>query len=254
MSLLIKGVANFLGLTDTPASFAGQSGKLPVVKSAEDALEFLDVLAISLLSTDLHIIDDFTNWSKIENGGGVVTQGLTQAKVDSAGVAGGEAMLYDTLYLTLAGGSLASNMDWDKACNIWWACMVDGAGIGSTIWSFIRFAATNVFGVLAQKGVGFRYKRSGYTLYAESHDGVALESTEISTGVSLHTKLHLYQIKHTPGVKVEFYLDNVLEATHTVRVPAGSSGTTLAVAAENLAVAQSIEMTVNRIIFSKEWN
>jgi len=254
VSLLIKGVTNFLGLTDTPASFAGQSGKLPVVKSVEDALEFLDVLAITLLTEDLHIIDDFTNWTKVENGGSVATQGLTRAKVDSVNVAGGEAMLYDSLFLTHAGGSLVDNMNWDKACRIFWAAQMDGAGIGNNIWSFIRYASGSHFGALAQIGVGFRYKRSGYTLYAESHDGAVLEMTEISTGFSLHDKLHLYEIKHTPGVKVEFYLDNVLKATHITRIPSGSVGAVLSVGAENLAIDQSIEMTVNRIIFEKDWD
>jgi len=40
MSLLIKGATNFLGLTDTPTSYTAQSGKVPVVNTAENALEF----------------------------------------------------------------------------------------------------------------------------------------------------------------------------------------------------------------------
>ncbi|MBA7579689.1 hypothetical protein ES708_21565 [subsurface metagenome] len=40
MSLLIRGVTNFISLTDTPASYAGQKTKVPQVSEAEDALEF----------------------------------------------------------------------------------------------------------------------------------------------------------------------------------------------------------------------
>lgn len=41
MSLLIKAVADFLSLTDTPAAYAGHAGKFPKVNVAEDALEFM---------------------------------------------------------------------------------------------------------------------------------------------------------------------------------------------------------------------
>lgn len=45
MSLLIKavpGVTNFLGLTDTPASYSGQASRVAMVNTGEDALEFHD--------------------------------------------------------------------------------------------------------------------------------------------------------------------------------------------------------------------
>ncbi|MBA7475781.1 hypothetical protein ES704_02715 [subsurface metagenome] len=42
MSLLVKGVTSFLALTDTPASFAGQSARVSAVNTGEDALEFID--------------------------------------------------------------------------------------------------------------------------------------------------------------------------------------------------------------------
>ncbi|GAI41534.1 unnamed protein product, partial [marine sediment metagenome] len=40
MSLLIKGVTNFLALTDTPAAYTGQAEKMVNVKAAEDGVEF----------------------------------------------------------------------------------------------------------------------------------------------------------------------------------------------------------------------
>lgn len=40
MSLLVKGVTEFLKLTDTPASYVGESGDVPKVKGTEDGLEF----------------------------------------------------------------------------------------------------------------------------------------------------------------------------------------------------------------------
>jgi len=47
VSLLIKGVTNFVGLADTPASYSGQADKLPHVKATEDALEFTPWKAFS---------------------------------------------------------------------------------------------------------------------------------------------------------------------------------------------------------------
>lgn len=42
MSLLVKGVTNFLALTDTPASYAGEATKVAAVNAGEDTLEFID--------------------------------------------------------------------------------------------------------------------------------------------------------------------------------------------------------------------
>ncbi|BAV81286.1 capsid decoration protein [Vibrio phage VCPH] len=45
-----SGVSNFLGLTDTPANYTGQKGKVAVVNTGETAIEFIDV---NLLSPDV---------------------------------------------------------------------------------------------------------------------------------------------------------------------------------------------------------
>ena len=45
------GVATFLGLTDTPASYAGEAAKFPRVNAGENALEFIDHAA---LTTGVH--------------------------------------------------------------------------------------------------------------------------------------------------------------------------------------------------------
>lgn len=42
MSLLVKGVTEFLKLTDTPASYSGQASRVAAVKATEDELEFID--------------------------------------------------------------------------------------------------------------------------------------------------------------------------------------------------------------------
>ena len=46
------GAATFLGLTDTPASYAGQSGLFPKVKATEDGLEFGEAGGGALSDTD----------------------------------------------------------------------------------------------------------------------------------------------------------------------------------------------------------
>lgn len=38
-----SGVSTFLGLSDTPSSYSGQSGKVAAVKATEDGLEFIAV-------------------------------------------------------------------------------------------------------------------------------------------------------------------------------------------------------------------
>ena len=59
-------------------------------------------------------------------------------------------------------------------------------------------------------------------LYASSSDGTAEERT--NTGVSLAAGTeYLLEAIIDPGNSVSFYVDSVLKATHTTRVPAGTS-------------------------------
>lgn len=78
MSLLIKGVTNFLGLTDTPASYAGAAGYIAKVKAALDGLEFGNVVTQYQMPTT--IIPD--NPSVV---GGLLTVGELCYRVRVAG-------------------------------------------------------------------------------------------------------------------------------------------------------------------------
>lgn len=53
MSLLIKGVANFIGLTDTPATYTGKPLKVARVKQTADGLEFADQITQYEIPTNI---------------------------------------------------------------------------------------------------------------------------------------------------------------------------------------------------------
>jgi len=110
-------------------------------------------------------------------------------------------------------------------------------------------------GDLAVVGVGWRYNRNNFRLYSQSHDGIGLESTLVSEGFNLSARLRRYRIEHDPGVAVRFYVDDVLEATHTVRVPAGvkHNSARISIGAENPGAAVDIRTFVNRILIAKDW-
>lgn len=78
MSLLIKGVTNFIALTDTPATYAGAAGFLAKVNAGETALEFGNVVTQYQVPTN--IIPD--NPSVV---GGLLTVGEVCYRVRVAG-------------------------------------------------------------------------------------------------------------------------------------------------------------------------
>lgn len=64
-----SGITTFAGLTDTPSSYIGQAGKVPVVNSGETALEFqnqseraVQIIATSQSEGNLNL-SDITNWN-----------------------------------------------------------------------------------------------------------------------------------------------------------------------------------------------
>ena len=65
MSLLIKGVASFLGLSDTPKSYAGAAGYIAKVKSALDGLEFGN--AVTQYQIPTNIVPDNIGFVKTLN-------------------------------------------------------------------------------------------------------------------------------------------------------------------------------------------
>jgi hypothetical protein len=72
----VSGVTNFLGLTDTPSSYSGQSGKIVKVKSDEEGLEFVDpsegdgdVVGPASATNDNIAVFDGTTGKVIKDGG-----------------------------------------------------------------------------------------------------------------------------------------------------------------------------------------
>mgnify|MGYP005635588001 CR=1 FL=1 len=64
----------------------------------------------------------------------------------------------------------------------------------------------------------FGFKIVGATLYALHLKDSIEYTTDISSGVDI-TQYHRYKAIYYPGTKIEFYVDDVLKATHTENLP-----------------------------------
>ena len=66
--------------------------------------------------------------------------------------------------------------------------------------------------------IGFYY--DGTTLYATSSDGTTQETTDISAGLTL-TNNNALRFVWDNGTSIKYYVNDVLVATHTTKIPAG---------------------------------
>ena len=58
---------------------------------------------------------------------------------------------------------------------------------------------------------------------------------------------------HTPATSVELYMNDVLVATHTTRVPSGSSAGNFILEAELPSGSANISLDTQSIIIAKDW-
>jgi len=72
---------------------------------------------------------------------------------------------------------------------------------------------------------GFGFKIIDDTLYTLSIKDGAETTTDISAGITL-TDWHRLKAIYTSGSKIEFYVDDILKATHSTNLPENSSGAT----------------------------
>jgi len=98
---IVSVIASFLDLTDTPDSYSGQAGKVPVVKTSEDGLEFS---IISLSDEKIKVSSNDTTAGYAENkfvaGTGITLSTLGEGTNESLSIS-----LYASPTVSLSGGS-----------------------------------------------------------------------------------------------------------------------------------------------------
>ena len=221
-------------------------------------IEAGDILG-SLRGWQLHMIDNFSTFEESVEGTGYTFRDLVRAECRTGDDAASLACIYEWLYIhatdNYSTSYLKRDMNWDRAVDLTFFGRFSPAEIAGARFGWMRFANDITGGDLAQEGVGFRYHRSGFKLFAQSHDGGGLESTEIVTGSVLLSQVLPYRIRHYPGDKVEFYWGGNLLATHTSRVPAGTAtnGACVSIGAENVAHAFEATTAMERFLLALAW-
>lgn len=95
---------------------------------------------------------------------------------------------------------------------------------GNTQWWWLHASGTpaNIYVAQGTTANGqARFVLSGTTLYAETSNATAAESTDISSGITV-TNMNLYEIVVNGTTSVLYYVNWVLKATHSTRVPTGA--------------------------------
>jgi len=140
---------------------------------------------------------------------------------------------------------------WNKNLRAQWAVM------HITTTNQIFYTAVGqayVFGGVTSQGIGFKVVDN--TIYAFHSRSVGASNTEYLTaleGVTL-TNLNLLRIEFVPDTRIDFYVNNVLKATHESNLPnpAYTAGGTIASVYLINTAAEDKMLIIRRIYYSQE--
>ncbi len=252
MSLLVKGVSNFLGLSDTPASFVGQANRLTRVNAGESALEMADISMVQYDIWDTFIqtwhAELLENWAQNVLGTGTVTYADEKLTLQTGVNAGS----YARVSQAIEWGAVSGRINWAKP--FWMQAILEfntGGGANNRYAVMAMNAANQVNQLLSDKGLSIMFTRSGLALEGQSHSGgarstVALGGMPMAGGVYSWTVL---RIQFYPGDRVEFWVMDgdvmVKKGEITTNLPVGTdNSTTMQFLSYNGAVAANMLVRV----------
>lgn len=224
------GAANFLALTDTPGSYAGQAGKYPKVNAAQNALEFGQTLddhharhewlgddpinaRLLLLSLTRYLSNDWRTmdgWTVYTTGSGSMSwDSIVQISLLTGTTNNSHAAVY-----TGVGAGISPQM---SNRPILFHIQTDGAALTA---SQIRFYALQTGEAYPpsdiSKHIGFKIING--EIYATNADGTTETATD--TGVSWQAAWDGGTLAIVgDGSSIKYYVNNVLKATHTTNIP-----------------------------------
>lgn len=234
------GVRLWTGLEDTPNSYAGQAGKVPIVKATEDGLRLGTLDYTSILADWEHrfYIGEGTqleHWLEAVSGSGTTEWTNHRLLVASGTVAGSWA----NRRCEIPYGNNASlhkiNYNYPVWCQIEGQFYRGGAAIPDR-YAFLGIdKGTNDATDLSNMGMGIRFSRNGLKSYAQCHNDVDLTSVEMAW--SQYDGRVIMRMIFTPGESVKFFCWNgstfELLATLTTNLPTGDETGKIQVAANN---------------------
>lgn len=201
LSALALAVATFLGLTDTPGSFAGESGKVATVDVAEAALEFVSTSskAVRAASTaNGALATDFED-SDVMDGVTLATGDRILLKNQTNGEENG-------IYTVNATGAPTRAADFDDAADIQGIPalipVLEGTANGQTVWlhtttgaiiidttalTFVNVADTDAFTGLTDTPAGYTDNSGKAVRVNEAEDALEFVGTDIKIPVAVAT-------------------------------------------------------------------
>jgi len=203
------GVTTWLGLDDTPNSYAGQAGKLSRVNAGENGLELATVIGIPY--------DDFFAFLIPESLDGYNQSKSANGSINISG---------DGLYLS-TGGTAGHWAEIEKTLS-WFASFTTFDKKREANY-FVRFVCpTNQIGTFYIGPSDFNKSNSMYfyvkdgVLYGCTRDSAGTNQVTLETlGTTNFDARKRLKIKWIPGEKCEFYVDGVLAGTSTDNLPSG---------------------------------
>ncbi|KKN54169.1 hypothetical protein LCGC14_0595180 [marine sediment metagenome] len=199
-----------------------------------------------LTVADLALLTDGSSGT----GSAVATMATTT--VASGTTAGGVGKFFGQVGLEVNNSGFVATVDWATAMEIVWIGSDDRSG-AATPQRYARFkiALAATTGTLGSNGVGIEFPRNGATFNFHTHDGVALETTAITK--PLTNVIQRMRFVHTPATSVELYVNDVLVATHTTRVPTGAGSGNIVLEAELPSGSTNSTFDTQAVIIAKDW-
>ncbi len=241
-------------------------GQIPVLPGSDPATDNQAVrraYALALLGADFALrwttrqlriltVGDLALLTDGSSGTGSAVATLGTTTVASGTTAGGVGKFSGQIGLEVNNSGFVSTVDWAKPMQIVWVGSDDQSG-GATPQRYGRFkvALAITTGTLGSNGVGIEFPRNSATFNFHTHDGTALETTAITKPVT--NVISRMRIVHTPATSVELYLNDVLVATHTTRVPTGSGAGNIILEAELPSGTANITLDTQAVIIAKDW-
>ena len=257
------GASTFLGLTDTPSSYAGHAGKYPKVNGAENALEHglaLDSHAsrhekdgddelslVGLLANLkwLHVDWQTTDkWTAENTGSASQAIDIFDCRLQTGTTSGSRARLRNTSGTVIV---MRSSVLYHV-----FSTRIEGIKLtASTVWEGIFYNTT----APSDNAIHVGWKIVNGRIYASNGNGT--NGTQTDTGdTDLNTltwKTKKLAIKWEDANTAKFYIADVLVATHTTNLPSIQEGRIILQIVNSAAVNQFIKIMAITSVGDVHW-